>query len=227
MPSKVQYGFDVRPRGTEPARLRRAGSVVYVNQVHGGDVLVVPREENGQTQVGPGSVVCAGDADGLVTNREGIALVIHTADCVPVLFWSDDGRVIGTAHAGWRGIVAGVVKNMIQKLKTEYGVGAASLRVMIGPAICGRHYDVSTTMDGRIEQFDAMFERQKDVVRREQGRVYLDLPAAVRAQCLRAGMKVEQIDQEGRCVFEDETLPSHRREGEKRTHNLCSWILIQ
>ena len=80
-------------------------------------------------------------ADALVTNLPGIALSILTADCQPVLFFDPVAGVIGAAHAGWKGAVAGVLEATITAM-IALGARAADIRAAIGPSISQRNYEV-------------------------------------------------------------------------------------
>lgn len=80
-------------------------------------------------------------ADALVSTTKGLALAILTADCVPVLFAEPQSRVIGAAHAGWKGAINGVIKNTIEAMINE-GAQRTSIRAAIGPCIGAASYEV-------------------------------------------------------------------------------------
>jgi YfiH family protein len=82
-------------------------------------------------------------ADAMVTTRPGLALGILTADCVPVLFADTSARVIGAAHSGWKGLLAGVLERTIEVMQAQ---GAQSISAAIGPCIGGRSYEVGTEL---------------------------------------------------------------------------------
>ncbi|MCG8547736.1 MAG: peptidoglycan editing factor PgeF [Alphaproteobacteria bacterium] len=80
-------------------------------------------------------------ADGMVTNRPGLALGILTADCAPVLFADTDQRVIGAAHAGWRGAVGGILAATIDAM-LALGAKRETIRAAVGPTIGSASYEV-------------------------------------------------------------------------------------
>ncbi|OAN53985.1 peptidoglycan editing factor PgeF [Magnetospirillum moscoviense] len=80
-------------------------------------------------------------ADGMVTTRPGLALGILTADCAPVLFADRKGGVIGAAHAGWKGALAGILDNTLARM-AEQGAKAKNVVAAIGPCIGQRSYEV-------------------------------------------------------------------------------------
>jgi YfiH family protein len=106
--------------------------LVTAHQVHSADVAVVEtpwrREE-------------APRADGLVTRVPGLAVGVLTADCVPVLLADAEARVVGAAHAGWRGALAGVVEATLAKM-CALGATRARIAAAVGPAIGRNSYEV-------------------------------------------------------------------------------------
>jgi YfiH family protein len=108
--------------------------VARCRQVHGADVV----DYGGQHSSG---VAVLGHGDAIVTDRPGVLLAVTVADCVPVFMVDPERRLLGLAHAGWRGTAAGVVASTLEALR-RLGADAASLYVHLGPAICGRCYEV-------------------------------------------------------------------------------------
>ena len=117
-----------RAVGADPAAL------VGLTQVHGIAVATV----TAPWRPGEGP-----RADAAVTNRPGIALGIITADCAPVLFADASAGVIGAAHAGWRGAVAGVLEATIAAMSA---LGARAISAAVGPCIAQRSYEVAADL---------------------------------------------------------------------------------
>jgi YfiH family protein len=107
-------------------------ALVTVHQVHGREVAVVDR---------PWPHGGAPRADAMVTNRPGIALGILSADCAPVLLVDPEARVIGAAHAGWRGALGGVTDATVEAM-TKLGADPSRIHAAIGPCIAYRSYEV-------------------------------------------------------------------------------------
>ena len=120
--------------------LRRLGlaadSLRTVRQVHGARALAVSEAHTGHQLV---------EADALVTDRPDIALGVVCADCAPVLIADREAGVIGCAHAGWRGALAGVVEATVLAM-TELGARRAAMRAAIGPCIAQPSYEVGPEM---------------------------------------------------------------------------------
>lgn len=120
-----------------------AERVTMGNQVHGTDVRVI----DAPTRPGrfTGGLRGWPDGDGLATDVEGIALVVLGADCLPVLLWRRDGQRIAAAHAGWRGLIDGVLANAVAALGVDAEAGAA-----IGPGAGACCYEVDAALRSRF-----------------------------------------------------------------------------
>ena len=108
--------------------------IVRCRQVHGSTVVV-------QNSPLPEGVNLVGEADAIISDRDDLLLVLTVADCVPVFFVEPNLRLLGLAHAGWRGTAAGVVEATLQAFEAQ-GSDLACLHVHLGPAICGKCYEV-------------------------------------------------------------------------------------
>ncbi len=186
--------------GFEPERFFRA------RQVHGDTVL----EATAQTR--PAELIDTA-ADALITGEPGITVGVVTADCVPVLFAGLDGagrpRAVGAAHAGWRGVVGGVLEALLLRLERRFGCSPDAVRAAVGPCIGVERYEVGPEV---AEQF-AGIEGAVDETRGE--RPHLNLRAAVRKRLEAAGVASGAISGPGGlCTFSDaEHFFSYRRHG--------------
>lgn len=113
--------------GVEPENL------LTLKQVHGAQVVTVS---------GTWTHGTAPQADALVTNRKGIALGVLTADCAPLLFADKKEKIIGAAHAGWKGAVGGVIEATIAAME-KLGAARQNIAAAIGPCIGPQSYEVS------------------------------------------------------------------------------------
>lgn len=194
--------------------------LVFIEQVHGNQVHEVK-----SAPIEPWHTV--GQGDGLITTVPGIVLVIRTGDCVPIIASDEQAGVVAVAHAGWRGIMAGVIEETVAAMVRVHGCRVEDVSISIGPAICGRHYDVSTVQDGRVEAFQQKFIGVNGVVLEEGGKTALDLPRACQVLCERAGIHSANIAVSKECTFEQASLPSHRREGESRARDIWTWVCMK
>jgi YfiH family protein len=144
----------------------------------------------------------AGEGDALVTSERGLGLGVLVADCVPVLLADPEARVVGVAHAGRKGVLAGVVHRALDALIAR-GAEPARVSAAVGPAVCGRCYEVPVAM--RSEVAAAVPET---FAMTRAGTPGLDLPSGVVAQLASRGVAATRVE---RCTVEDQDLFSHRR----------------
>jgi YfiH family protein len=169
--------------------------LVRMHQVHGADVHTVDK-----AWLASGSQPAV--ADGLVTNVPGVILVVRAADCVPVVLADTEHRVVGVAHAGRQGLVAGIVPNTVARMRE---LGAQEITAWVGPSICGRCYEVPAAMREAVAA--AVPEAYAET---SWGTPAVDVAAGVRAQLRTAGVEVVDAS---RCTFEHDDLFSYRRQG--------------
>jgi purine-nucleoside/S-methyl-5'-thioadenosine phosphorylase / adenosine deaminase len=150
----------------------------------------------------------APEADAIVTTVPGLAIGILSADCAPVLLCDSEARVIGAAHAGWRGALAGIVEATVEAM-TGLGAEARRIRAAIGPAISQGAYEVGADYKAQflVEEPDSESFFATD---QGSGEPHFDLPGYVAERLARAGVG-ETLDL-GVCTYYDETrLYSYRR----------------
>ncbi len=166
--------------------------VVWMNQVHGDNVVVVD---------GPSSTV--DKTDGLVTTKRRLALAVVTADCVPVLMADANAGVIAAVHAGRVGAQRGIVVRALETM-VRHGARVADVSVLLGPAVSGRNYEVPDAMAAEVEA--ALPGSRTTTVRGTAG---LDLRSGIVRQLRDLGVRA--IDVDPRCTVDDRNLFSHRR----------------
>jgi len=190
----------VRNRGRVAGALGVShGHLVGCTQVHGIDVVTV--ETPWASGTGP-------RADAMVTQRPGVALGIITADCAPVLFADIHAGIIGAAHAGWRGAVAGIIEATIGAM-TKLGARTERIAAAVGPCIGQSSYEVAADLRDAVltrEAADARFFADG----KQMGRWQFDLPGYCAARLYAAGVAevaITGID----TLTEEERFFSHRR----------------
>lgn len=181
--------------------------IALVHQVHGTGVRIIDRDA---AQALDGRDVlreAAGrpdplpDADAMVTTVPGIALGIRVADCMPVMLADPQARVIGAAHAGRAGLLAGVLPAAVAAMRTA---GARNILAWIGPHICGRCYEVPAPMAE-----DAWRRMPATRSTTSWGTPAIDLGAGALAQLEDLGVTAVGLDP---CTLENDDLYSHRRD---------------
>ncbi len=182
------------------ARLRTAAALpaepCWLEQVHGTRVL----------DLDAWSAQGAGPADAAITRQEGHVCAILSADCLPVLLAARSGSAVGAAHAGWRGLAAGVIEATVRAL----AVPPASLIAWLGPAIGPEHFEVGPEVRAAFLAVDP--GAATAFVENARGRYQADLYRLARLRLERAG--VGAVFGVQACTFaEANRYFSHRREG--------------
>jgi YfiH family protein len=193
-----QFGFGGPGDPAAVRRLRAAaadaisagGQLAAPHQVHSPDVVVVTAAWDDAAEGRP-------VADAVVTATPGIVLGIVTADCGPILFADAKARVVGAAHAGWRGAVDGVLEHTIAAME---GLGArrANIAAVLGPTIAQASYEVDAPFRARFAAEDACFFASA-AAREGVERWHFDLPGFIMARLTGAGL--EKIADLGRDTF--------------------------
>ncbi len=182
----------------------RVRKIVYLNQVHGATTVTLTGDPPDTPP----------DADGWVTQQEGIALAILTADCAPVLLADGTARVIGAAHAGWRGGLSGVLESCLDAM-LRLGARREQINALIGPCIRQPSYIVG-------DDFQAIFAAHSDKnapshkkffsKQERDGRLRFDLPGYLRKRLGFYGLPEERIHDVKLCTCSEKNdFFSHRR----------------
>jgi YfiH family protein len=181
--------------GVEPSHLLTA------HQIHSPDVIVAREPFTGDRP----------KADAIVTDRPGIAVGASTADCGPVLFADAHARVVGAAHAGWKGAFTGVLENTVAAM---VGLGAKreNIIAVLGPSISPRNYEVGPEFIARFVEADN--ENTRYFVPSENpGHAMFDLNAYTIDRLARTGVTAEGLQ---RCTYAEEDLFYSYRRGTHR-----------
>jgi YfiH family protein len=145
------------------------------------------------------------EADASYTSRVGVVCAIMTADCLPVFVSKKNGTMVGLAHAGWRGLVSGVIENLIHSFNSD----GDNLIVHLGPAISKNYFEVGEEVMRLYLSKNINFERSFTIKNKKN---YLDLYDA--AKVILEGLKINSISGGNRCTFnESGDFFSYRRDG--------------
>lgn len=188
----------------------------WLRQVHGTAVF----DADAGTVDGVPAVAVDGEpeADAAITRRADVVLAVLHADCLPVLLCSDDGAVLGAAHAGWRGLAAGVVESTVAAMR----VPGERIIAWLGPAAGPANYEVGE--DVRAAFVDGDAGAASTFVATRPGHWRVDLYALARRRLARLG--VARVHGGGRCTIgEPQAFFSHRRDA--RTGRMASLLWRQ
>jgi YfiH family protein len=167
----LQHGFGTRLASNWPM----SEGLTSVRQVHSNHVLATGHRTG-----------VLGEADALISNKNGTFVSIRTADCLPILIADVETRAVAAVHAGWKGTVSGICVTTIRALEREYGSKPEDLRVAVGPGIGACCFEVGPEV---AIQFRSVFPERDDLLHRTR----LDLAEANVRQLEIAGISPERI----------------------------------
>ncbi|MEP7101567.1 MAG: peptidoglycan editing factor PgeF [Burkholderiales bacterium] len=153
---------------------------VWLNQVHGARVVRL-------TGADLGVDAAIHDADGSVTTEPGIACAAQVADCLPVLFAAPRGRAVGAAHAGWRGLAAGVLEATLAQVCEAADCAPEEVQTWLGACIGPQQFEVGPDV---LEAFGTspVANDSPRFIAKSPGKWYADLPALARGRLRAAGI---------------------------------------
>lgn len=180
----------------------------WLRQVHGTRVIRVDAPPRGDNEP---------EADALATATPGVVLAILSADCLPVVLAAADGSEVAAAHAGWRGLAAGMLEATVAAMTTA----PAGLRAWLGPAAGPAAYEVGA--DVRDAFLGADPAAAEAFVATRPGHWHVDLYALARRRLAAAG--VRDVHGGGLCTISDaHRFHSHRRDGRSGRMATLAWI---
>ena len=175
-----------------------ARRLMALKQVHGTHIVTLTRESAPAPEAG------MFEADAMVTNLPGVALMVKQADCQAVILFDPEKRVIANVHCGWRGNAANLLAAVIRKMRVSFGCAPATLRAAIGPSLgpCCAEF---TSYEALFPESFRRFMARKN---------YFDLWEISRWQLLQAGLRNDRIELAGVCTrCRTDLFFSYRGEG--------------
>jgi hypothetical protein len=198
-PPRVRAIMTLRRTGDAELQARLPAGPAWLQQVHGTHVVNLDRDTERK-------------GDAAFTRSPGTVCTIKVADCMPVLLADEAGTVVGGAHAGWRGLSAGVIEAAIDAM----GMPGSKLVAWMGPAIGPRVYEVG-------DEVRAAFAEKQAFSPTRPGHWLLDLYAVARQRLRSRG--VERIFGGGFCTYSDpERFYSYRRDGSSGRMAAMIWL---
>ena len=186
--------------------------IQWLEQVHGSHIV----------RASMASASKVPEADGAWTNSPGIGLAVLTADCLPVVVCEESGTVVGIAHAGWRGLVTGVLQNLVEQMPAE----SSCLSAWIGPGIGGAVYEVGEDVAQVVATLGLAADLQTQVMRPSiaPGKYLFDMEAlavSILKGCGLGGVAAVS----GCCTYGDKRFYSYRRDGTTGRMATLVWLL--
>jgi YfiH family protein len=202
----------------------------YAEQVHGNEIAVIKREDQGKGRASRAEAIQS--RDGFVTNEKELVLCALFADCVPLFFYDPVLEAAGLAHAGWKGTVLDVAGATIKAMNEQFGSKPEHIRAAIGPSIgiCCYEVDekVAVPVKRVLTDMNASPETLKKVLQPKENQKYmLNLQELNRKFIEKAGILSSSIEVTELCTScRTDVFFSHRQEN-GATGRMAAWITIR
>jgi polyphenol oxidase len=184
------------------------GPVVSTEIVHGNTPAIVSVAQNGRV---------IGGADGLVTADKNFYLTLTVADCFPVYFLDPAKNIVGLAHAGWRGILSGIISNILKTMTNGLKSNPRDILVAVGPGIQKHHFEIKRDILNKFRRYAEFAERDDKIL--------VNLPGIIRRQILDFGVLNANIEVSDECTFcLSDKYFSFRRGGPQKIEAMAAYI---
>lgn len=206
----VRYGFSERRDGSMHRYLEKENQeqyfqsigidpkrVVVADLIHGTNVFLASDESAGKL---------IPRTDALITKNIDLFLSVTGADCFPIYFYDPVRKVVGIAHAGWRGILGNIAKKTIEEMSEQFKTVPRNLLVGIGPGIRECHFEISLLDKEKYKEYPMYITERK-------GSVFIDLAGIICSQLRSVGVLGENTEDCGLCTYcKKESYFSYRRD---------------
>lgn len=188
-------------------------SFVFASQVHGNRVAIIDDKDRGRGAFARSDYI--DNVDALVTNKKGICLVAQAADCVSLLFYDPHNRVIAAAHAGWKGTVLKIGKQVVDTMKTSFLSNPKDIVVGIGPSAGPCCYEVGSDVIDEVKV--AFGEQSLNLLKSNSkpSKAIFNLWEANRLTLLESGINIDNIEIAQQCTICDNHIFFSARKGDE------------
>ena len=197
--------------------------VLQMKQVHDVRTVVIDRSDMTPAELE--------GYDAMITNLQGVAIGVRTADCIPILLYDPVKRAVAAIHSGWRGTVTRIISNAVSKMRSVYATEPSDILAVIGPGICADCFQVGEEVALKFKEagfsMDSVwsFRGPRNGTDMSGGH-HIDLKEACRQTLLECGVKDENIQVSSLCTYEDNSLLySARKEGIECGRNITAIII--
>lgn len=176
---------------------------IIPHQTHSNNVLVIDEEFMNASSTDKVETLYGVDAS--ITHLKNIFICATTADCVPILLYDKEKQIIAAIHAGWKGIVGGIICNTIDKMKERYGCNPSNIIAAIGPSISQKNYEVGDELITNFNKsgFDVS---SASYINQQTNKWHIDLKLIVYNELIRLGVPSKQIETSSLCTYDEPEL---------------------
>lgn len=157
------------------------------------------------------------ETDALVSTKNNLFVSVTSADCIPILFYDPKAKIVGIAHAGWRGVIGKIAEKTIEKI-VKLGGNPKNIRVAMGPGINKCHFDIGEKIGKKFMPYSELIEKRGD-------KYFVELKEIVKKQLLHSGIAKKNIENKNDCTFcNPRKYFSYRKESDKNVGLMISLI---
>lgn len=178
------------------------------NQCHSANFHKVTKEDRGRGSVSAGDAIP--NTDALYTFEPDLLLCCFTADCVPVIFYSQENGLIGVIHSGWSGTVQEITPKVLRHVIEKENCCPSHLQIFIGPAISMENFEVDRDVSDRFR--DLGYADELIRFKEATGKYHIDNQMTVKKQCELQGIPPENITVDRTCTFDSPLGFSYRQD---------------
>ena len=183
---------------------------IVPHQTHGNAVMVI--DDEFQQLDSSTKIDSLYGIDATITNLKNIFLCATTADCVPVLIYDKKKEIIAAVHAGWKGIVQGIIENTVSKMKSAFQSNPADFIVTIGPSISLKNYEIGEDVVSKFEEMNIDLTNAS-FLNTKTNKLHIDLNQIIHDKLVKLDVPSNQIEKSNLCTFDkDKLLFSARRQ---------------
>lgn len=196
---------------------------IIPHQTHSSNVLVI--DERFDELLQSDKIELLYGVDATITHLKSKFLCVTTADCVPILLYDKSREIVAAIHAGWRGIVSGIIEHTISKLIAVYQSNSADIVATIGPSITHKNYEVGTEL---IHQFEeAGFDLSSSlIINKSTNKPHIDLKSLSHSELVRLGVAPQHIETSDLCTYDRSDLFFSARRQSIHSGRMLSGIML-
>lgn len=176
---------------------------IVPHQTHSSKVLII--DEEFQALSPSDKIDALYGVDATITNLKNIFLCATTADCVPILLFDRKKEVVAAIHAGWKGLVGGIIEDTANKMIQTYLSDSTDIIALIGPSISIEHYEIGEDVVSKFKMINIDF-KSTSYLNTKTNKLHLDLKQITRNILIGLGVPSEQIEVSDLCTYSSEDL---------------------
>ena len=194
--------------------------ILGLNQVHKDEIVIVDEKISKKKAK---KYVEIKEGDGLITDRTGVWLSIRSADCVPILMYDSEKKIIAAVHSGWRSTLKSISIKALKSMTVKYGTEPKNVFISLGPSICFNCFEVGGEVMNKFKFITKI--NFNDWCYQKNDKYFIDLKKIIISELILSEVPLSQIEDMNHCTHCQNLFPSYRAGAKrKRMHSLISLL---